>query len=361
MKEFLKQLRLSGGKAAAGGAEITPEMLAKINGFALVPLAAEAVYARKFLMCHSAIDRDNERFPEELLDQFAATLPGKSFLFGHDRSEFYPLGLFFDAFTEVMSAEAFKALTGEEPRLPEGTATVKVVWGWIYMLKEQRQGEAANIDAGVYRHVSISFRAADIRPVKKDVNGPTLYWEYVGPGEATEGSLVWLGAQPGATAQKAAGADPASHRKGDEDMKKMLLLIGTMLGKSFADDTTEDALANEVKIVLGAKDAEIGTLKQKVAELEPLAADGKSYRDSLVADYVRMKAALGEAETDATKQEGVKAFAGGMPMAMLQAEVKHLQTRMEQKFPGGQLDAGDPNHNRGTDKGADDNPLIVKD
>ena len=362
MKGFTKQLRLSGGKAAMGGAEVTPEVLAKINSYALVPLTADDVYVRKFLTCHSAIDRDNERFPEELLDYFAATLPGKSFLFGHDRNNFYPLGLFFDAYTEVMSADAFKALTGEEPRLPEGTATVKVVWGWMYMLKEKRQDEAANIDAGVYRHVSISFRAADIRPVKKDVNGPTLYWEYVGPGEATEASLVWLGAQPGATAQKAAGAEPASHHKGDGDMKKMLLLLGTMLGKSFADDTTEETLANEVKKALGDKDAKIAELTTQVSTLQPLADDGKSYRDSLVADYVRMKAALGEAETDATKQEGIKAFASGMPMAMLQGECKHLQTRMDVKFPGGQLQSGDPNGNRQDGgKCADDNPLIVND
>jgi len=360
MKTFLKQLGL---KAAAGsGAEITPETLAKINAFALRPLAAEEVYARKFLFCHSAVDRDNERFPEDLLDLFAATFPGKSFLFAHDRGEFLPLGLFFDAFTETMTAEQFKALTGEDPRLPEGLSSVKVVWAWAYMVRKHREEMIDHIDAGVYRHVSIGFRAADIRPVKKEVNGPTLYWEYVGPGETTEGSLVWLGAQPGATAQKSAGKEPAHHPEGEKKMKTLLVLLGAMLSKSFADTTTEEQLAEAVKGALGAKDAEIKVLGDKVKELEALAADGKNYRDGLVADYVRMKAALGEADADATKQEGVKSFAASMPVDMLKGEVKHLQTRMEQKFPGGQIKAGDPNQNRTDgDKGADDNPLIVKD
>lgn len=357
-KTFAKQFGLKA--AVAAGAEITPELLAKINAFALKPLSADEVYARKFLMCHSAIDRDNERFPEDLLDHFATTFPGKSFLFAHDRGEFLPLGLFFDASPEVMAGEQFKLLTGEAAQLPDGVSTVKVVWAWAYMLKEHRQEIVANIDAGIYRHVSIGFRAADIRPVKKEVNGPTLYWEYVGPGEATEGSLVWLGAQPGATVHKTAGKDPAQHPKGVPKMKKILATLGPVLGKSFADDTSEETLADSVKSALGAKDAEITALKKKNSELEPLAADGKGFRDGLVADYVRMKAALGEAETDATKQEGVKSFAAGMQIDMLRSECKHLQARMEKAFPDGQIDGSDPNKNR-NEKGADENPLIVKD
>lgn len=359
LKKYAKQFGLKA--AASSGAEITPEMLVKINAFALKPLTLDEVFARKVLMCHSAIDRDNERFPEDLLDLFAATFPGKSFLFAHDRGEYMPLGLFFDAITETMSAEQFKTLTGEEPRLPEGMTTVKVVWAWFYTLKATREDIVLGIDAGIYRHFSIGFRAADIRPVKKDVNGPTLYWEYVGPGETTEGSLVWLGAQPGATVHKSAGKDPAHHQEGEKTMKQLLLLLGGLLGKSFADNTTEDVVFAAVKDALGAKDAEIIALKQKAADLEPLAADGKGYRDSLVTDYVRMKAALGEADADDTKQAGVKSFAAGMQIDMLKQECKHLQTRMDQKFPNGQLDGSDPNHNRDDGKGANDNPLIVKD
>ncbi len=349
-----------GGKGASVGVELDAALLAKINRFALKELTADEIFARKQLLAHSGIDRDRERFPENLLDDFAATLPGKSVLYFHAKSSFLPLGLYFDAVTEVMSPEQFKSLTGEDPRLPEGVSSVKVLWAWYYVVKTADiESTLANIEGGVYRHWSIGFMATDLVAVKKEPNGPALYWEYVAPGEATEGSLVWLGAQQGATSQKSAGKEP-DPSKGDRPMKKMLILLGGMLGKSFADDTTEEQAIESIKTALGAKDTEITGLKAKVTELEPLANDGKSYRESLVGDYVRMKAALGEADSDASKQDGVKAFAAGMTITMLQSEVKHLQTRMEKAFPDGQVDGDDPNENR-TEKGANDNPLIVKD
>jgi len=193
------------GLKAAQGIEVTAEILAKINTFSLRELTPEEVFVRRFLMAHNAVDRDNERFPEPILDDFARTLPGKSLLNGHDRYTL-PLGLYFDAFTEELTPEQFKVLTGEEARLPEGIGMVKVLWGWVYMLKADfNESTTANIDAGIYRHASIGFKASDINPVKGPFEN-TLYWEYVPPGEALEGSIVWLGAQPGATAQKRHGS-----------------------------------------------------------------------------------------------------------------------------------------------------------
>jgi hypothetical protein len=112
-----------------------------------------------------------------------------------------------------MTTDQFKALTGEEARLPEGMQKVKVLWGWVYMLKAQFNEEmTANIDAGIYRHASIGFKAADITPIKGQYDN-ILYYEYVPPGEALEGSIVWLGAQPGATAQKGAIRDVSSQNR----------------------------------------------------------------------------------------------------------------------------------------------------
>ncbi len=188
---------------AAAGATVTPEILVKINKFALRELTADEVFVRKYLMAHNAVDRDNERFSEALLEDFARTFPGKSFMISHDRSTLGK-GLFFDAGTEEMTPQQFTALTGEEARLPANISMVKVVWAWIYMLKAEFNEELiGNIDAGIYRHASIGFRANDITPVKGQYD-QILYWEYSPPGEALEGSLVWLGAQPGATAQKTA-------------------------------------------------------------------------------------------------------------------------------------------------------------
>lgn len=194
------------------GVEVTPDILAKINQFVLSELKSEEVFARKYLMAHNAVDRDNERFSEPLLDDFARTLPGKSLLNGHDRKSL-PIGLFFDASTEELTPEQFKALTGEEARLPENVSMVKVLWGWVYMVKAQfNESMIANIDAGIYRHASIGFNASDIIPIKGTLN-EVLFHEYIRPGEALEGSIVWLGAQPGATAQKSTGSSSTNWRE----------------------------------------------------------------------------------------------------------------------------------------------------
>lgn len=339
--------------AVSAGAEITPEMLAKINGFALKDLTAEEIYVRKFLFCHSAIDRDNERFPEPLLDDFVTTFPGKSFLFAHDRDEYLPLGLFFDASAEMMTPEQFKGLTGEDPLLPEGSTSVKIVWAWAYMLREHRKEIIDNIDAGVYRHVSIGFAAADIRPVKKDINGPTLFWEYVGPGETREGSLVWLGAQPGATAQKTM-KDQKNHITEETSMKTIIALLVGLGLKSITDTATEDQVAAGVKSLIDEKDATIKTL-------EPDAVLGKAYREKTVDSFVAAKQKLGEVADTEEAKKSLKDAAGRFEFTFLEAEVKHLEKRVAEKFPStGQLD-GDDRRDKSADGGSTDNPLIPKD
>lgn len=350
MKVFQKQFGLRG--KTADGADISPEMLARINAYALKDLSADGIYVRRCLLAHNAIDRDNERFPETLLDNFAATLPGKSLLFGHDRRSYFPLGLFFDASTEEITADQFKALTGETPRLPDGVSSVKVLWGWFYIVKTPSSADMiANLEAGVYRHVSIGFNAADLVGVKKEINGPTLYLEYVPPGEALEGSLVWLGAQPGATAQKAL-KDQETHTSEVPTMKTLITLLAGMGLKTLTDTATEDQIAAGIKALIAEKDA-------RIADLEAEASLGKAYREKTVADYVALKHKLGEVGDEAEKHASLKQVAAGLPFAFLETEVKALQTRVEKQFPAdGQLTGTDGNAQR--TKGDDDNPLIPK-
>ena len=360
LQEFAKSYGF--GLKAAAGAEVTPEMLARINRYAFKDLAADQIYVRKYLLAHNGVDRDRERFPEAILDDFARTLPGKSFIFAHDKRSYLPMGLWFDAATEQITPEKFKELTGEDIQLPEGVASAKVMWGWVYILKTPSSEDlTANIDAGVYRHASIGFMAKGLEAVKGDFD-QVLFWQYQTPGEATEASLVWLGAQPGATAQKKAGSKPQPEDKGEETMKVLLAKLGGLLGKQFAEDTPDDAVITAAKEVLSAKDGEIAGLKQKVDELQPLADEGKTFRQSLVDDFARMKAALGECEAAEEAVNKCKGFAGSMPIDYLKTEVKHLETRMIEKFPDGQL-KGEERRDKSDDgkQVAGDNPLIPKD
>jgi len=482
------------GLKAAQGAEVTPEILAKINKYALTVLTADEVFVRKYLMAHNAVDRDNERFSEKILDDFGNTLPGKSLLNGHDRQSL-PIGLYFDANTEELTKEQFTSLTGEEARLPDGIEKCKVLWGWVYMLKAQfNEKMIANIDAGIYRHASIGFRATDITPVKGQYEN-ILFWEYVSPGEALEGSIVWLGAQPGATALKHPTHPPLAKGRSEEGFEKgavsfspttpadegrawdasaatarlakwassdgsgdkdkmdwpkyrkgfawfdadnpenfgsyklphhdviddeinvlwsgvsaaMGVLLGARggvdipdsdfdrvyshlarhydqfdrevpeksynqggnkkmkdllekLAKKFSKTFTEDNIVDEIQAMLAEKDKTISEKDARINELSPLAEDGKTWRDGLIADYVKLKAKLGEVAETPEGQEPLKKVAQGYPIDFLKTEVAHLQKRVDEKFPAEAQTKGDERRDKTADGGGEkdytkDNPL----
>ncbi len=366
---------LSVGKTAGGdadGAAITDEQLAKINRYALSPLSADDVYARKYLIAHNLVDRDRERFSEALLDDFATTFPGKSYLIAHDRwGDHMPLGLVFDAHTEELSPDQFTSMTGEAAKLPPGRESVKAVWAWFYIPRSAGSDDIIrNIEAGVYRHGSIGFAAADLAPVKGEYD-EIQYHEYQSPGEAREASLVWLGAQQGATTQKAAGnggepppagADGNPNNQGETPMKLLKSLLSGLLGQTLPEAADEQALFDAVKGAMAAKDQKITDLEAQVAANAPLAEDGKSYRKHLVDEFVRMKTALGECEADDAAGKKMAGYVDGLPLDFLKKEVGGLSARMAEKFPDTGSLSGDARRDKSADgKGGDtdaDNELI---
>lgn len=371
---------------SASGLEITPEILAKINKYTLDPLTTEMVYVRKYIMAHNGVDRDRERFPEILLEDFTKTLPGKSFMTVHNKQEL-PVGLYFDAYTEEMTKERFKELTKEDINLPENVNTAKVLWGLVYLLKEDFNDKIIkNINAGVYRHASIGFKASDLIAVKGRFD-QTLYYEYVPPGEATEGSIVWLGAQQGATAQKAAhkqetDTDTESDKRnnfeeGEKEMKDFLAKLSRMFDKNF----TEENVVDNIKSMLDAKDAKVQELEkkiktvetlearvkqlepfeQKAKDLEPLAADGKAFRNNLVKDYVSLKAKLKEVAETPEAQDKVKAVVEKYPVDFLKSEVDCLQKRVEEKFPCDPQLKGDDRRDKSSQSDEKEEDLLIPD
>ncbi len=490
-KTYYKQT----GLITIKGADVTPDMLDIINrNYAQEPLAANGIYVQKELLAHNGIDRDMERFPEDLLDDYARTLPGKSFLEVHDKSRL-PIGLYFNAETQEISKEQFKEMTGEDIRLPEGTEMAKVIFAWIYTLrKEWNQKLIDNLSAGIYRHRSIGFSASDLKPVRGELD-QILYFEYIGPGEAREGSIVYLGAQQGAVELKdvdienfkssqsylregektenlnswvksqacpdgfckvdgtlikgqslaallnrridqlvdddttradiiaqmaqAAGIEPgtvnqilngsincppidrlegfaevlgmsintlvtAAERDGCEYEDKDININNKKKGgkknmdefkkflremsKTFDKHLDENNVIDEIKALIGAagdnadtqikeKNTKITELETKISELNPLADDGKAFRQELVEENIRMKAALKDiGETD-EEQENVKAVVGTHPIDYLKNENKSLQRRMEIAFPAKAQTKGVENRDK-SEVGEKDNVLI---
>ncbi len=322
-----KAAKTLGLKAMGVGKPATDEQLVQINKYALVALKAEQVYVRRLLMAHNGIDRDTERFNEALLDNFATTLPGKNF-FADGHPSFWSdrtgpgEGLFFSASTEEMTPERFKEITSETIKLPEGASNAKVLWSDMYLLKlESNKDMLAKLDAGIYRFISIGFKAP-YTPVTDD-KGNTLYGEYRENGEAREGSLVWLGAQPGASVTKNAKTeDNLNNHGGQKKMKEIL----QKLSKLFKKTLNEENAVEEITAVVAEKDTEIERLK-------PKAADGEAWRKSLVEEAVKFGTLIGEISDNTEKQKTESDFIAGWPIERIKELRDKYETRAREKCP----------------------------
>ena len=370
-----KLLRFSGLKSSPSKPD--ESQLAMIYKFTRRKFAADELYIGQLRLAHNAIDRDNERFSDEVLARFEATIVRKTMLFDHGKwdSKNSAVGKYFDVQIETMPLDQARELLGEELVMPVGINEVKILSPWFYIpVKGVSEEIIVKIDAGIYDFASIGFRAESLVPVR-DANGQILYNEYHGTGrttEATEGSLVYLGAQGGmgiktnkSQPDMESGVQDTSN-EGEKAMEKVLAKLSKMYDKNF---TEENAVEN-IKTMLDAKDAKLQAvqdkintvksledrikqlepLEQKVEDLEPLAADGKAYRDGLVSDYVSHKAKLGEAAETPEAQGKIKAVVEKYPVDFLKEEVKHLQKRVEEKFPDeGQL-KGDDRRDKSNEK-----------
>jgi hypothetical protein len=372
------------------GCKVSPAVpndaqLAVINKFTRRAFTTDELYIGQIRLANNAIDRDNERFSEGMLQEFFNTVVRKTFLMDHtrDNSNENAIGKFFDVEMEKMDLATAKLETGEDFKLPVGITEVQFLSPWFYIPKAGiDEKHLIKIDAGVFDFASIGFRAEALVPVADEM-GATLFWEYRGKGETTEGSLVYLGAQYGAGMKSAAGKETnetEQHKTelekkqgGAQIMNEFLKKLTKALGKVFSDD--DEKAVGEIKAFIDEKDAEITAqrtkivdLETKVADLSPLAADGKAFRDGLVTDYVTAKAKLGEVAETPEAQKVVKDVAATYPIDFLKSEVKSLQDRVAEKFPAEPQTKGDERRDKSEDgkgtqtdeKGIKDNVLVPK-
>lgn len=329
-------------KALGAGKDVSASQLAKINKLALVELKAEEVYVRRYLMAHNAIDRDTERFSEELLDDFAKTLTGKGFFVkGHPSSwsgDGGPgEGRYFDSSTQEMTPKEFKALTEEKANLPKGIKSVKVLWGDAYLLRLDSNADTLKkIDAGIYPFTSIGF-GAKYKSVR-DKNDTFLYGEYEAGGEALEGSIVWLGAQPGAGAMKGTKTteeidEKSEQRKdgGKMELKDFFNALKKILGIS--KTITEETVIEEIETFKTAKETRISELEAENKGLKPKAADGEAYRKSLVDDAIRFGALLKEYSDKEEEQKKEADFLATWPIERLKNHRDKYEARARKEFP----------------------------
>jgi hypothetical protein len=375
-----KDLKFAGFKVSPN--KPNADQVELINQFTRRKFKADELYIGQLRLANNAIDRDNERFHEEVLQRFAATALRKTMLLDHDRTvRDGAAGKFFDVEIEKLPLQQANAETGENFKLPDGVTEVWFLSPWFYIpLEAIDPKEIVKIDAGIYDWSSIGFRAESLRPVM-DKDGNPLFWEYHGAGdqtEMTEGSLVYLGAQYGMGVKSAAGSEaadtddntqsgkeppakgaPAASHEGGKtmNMKELLESLKIYFGRTFS----EEGIFDEIKAVHAEKIGESVTaatrpLNEKIKELMPLAADGRTYRNSLVGDYIRLKVRLGEASEKIENQDALKEMVGAYPIDFLKSEIGLLQRRVYEKFPAESQLGADQNLERGGK--SKKNPLI---
>jgi hypothetical protein len=391
-------------------------MLAAINRYALEPLTREQVYVRRMRLCSDQPDRAGERFSLAYLERFRETLPGKPLLGSHDKRSI-PLGRFFAAELETVPGGAVecggstplsraaarrreaaapsteegwdkeaRAPRGVEPplstavsshRTPQHAAPAAVTYlvPWFYMVKTAENEEIRRqIDAGVWSHVSIGFRFADLicdlcgrsywseggaescrHVIGRVYDGRECTATYGGDlakVEAVEGSLVYLGCQRGAEMIKSSdGLSPRRHgdtereegEKGrDGSPSPTLPLSSPCLRASVVKaipsgagtmSAEGDAVDREyVKQVERQRD-EAQALRQQVEEelraSRSLATDGELYRRDLQAEIRRLAGIVGAEKEAGFLIEAVP----DAPASRLKELVAEYERLAEKLFP----------------------------
>lgn len=340
------------------------EQLAVINGYTLEEHTAEQVYVRTAYLAHNGIDRDKEAFDSALLKDFAATLPGKGVFVKHpggwDGDSGPGVGRWFSARVVEMSLDEARAVLREPGlKFPPGVERAELLEaGFFIPRSEKNKDQIADIDAGIAGDVSIGFRAAqrtDIQDGDGNVMGRRLH----APGEALEGSLVWLGAQPGARIHKAADRGESNE---DHDMD---------LQKQVDDQKTEIGKLNDQLKAAQTKATQFDALKAAVGDdlagdldrLKTVIANGKTYHKELVDSVVSASRVAGMIKSDdADAIAAEQKFYEGLPVDRIK---KHLE-RIQKMAPdgGAGLEGGDPNasdasHDEGGEKD-DFNPMHNK-
>lgn len=361
-KKLHKELAI---RSKAGGVP-DDDQLAAINEWTLDQLGAEDVVVREFYLAHNAIDRDRDVFDPELLQAFARTLPGKGFFIKHPNSfdgDSGPgEGIWFAASVEEYShAEARRLMKSPNLRWVNEDKRAFVLHASAYLVKTpENESLLKKMGAGIARYVSIGFTAADRQPVTDGDNNVIAY-RLLPPGEAYEGSMVWLGAQPGAQAYKQArifDTDPPddSGEGKTMDFEKELKTLQTehdnlqeTIKKATGAKSVDKALehiqaaqeaADHYKALTDAFGEEAKEMLGDPEHLKALADAGQQYRGKLLDELVNAERVKGLIEGDDEKAlKDAKAGYADLPLPKLRA----LHASMTKDLDEQQLAGGEAN------------------
>ena len=273
------------------------------------------------MLAHNVVDRDIERFDKSLVGDFARTLPDKPLLMGHEGSGGWSApgeGRFFsakvksvsvDEMFDIISPHPNKNIKDQLKEIEEEDQGLVILETGLFLVKlVSNEDFRTKISAGIIKDVSIRFRASS-REVVRDSDDPDSsikYHVYRGPGEAIEGSFVYLGSQYGMQNRKALvpisgqpeePAESGPKQTGEELMKLTFKSLGDI-------EFTETGLENVQKKVDEAVDvlnAEKTALQEKVDTLE----SEKTALQETVTEFETIKTVFGD-DLDEEKAKTIK-------------------------------------------------------
>lgn len=175
-------------------------LMSSINRLTRVQLRADQVYIRSMYLCSNRLcHQDWGRFSKEALEQVCKLIVGQSVMVGHDRTKL-PIARFCHA----------EVVRREDDLVDEQGQDVYWVRAWFYWLRETSGARdlQLNIDGGIYREVSISWRYRHAtcsicgKRIEECVHVPGKLYEgkrcffYIHEiAEVLEGSIVYKGAE----------------------------------------------------------------------------------------------------------------------------------------------------------------------
>lgn len=298
--------------------------LAAIHGYTLKDLPADKLYVRTFIIAHNAIDRDKETFDEALLSDFARTLPGKGLHVKHPtgwQGDGGPAkGRWFGAELQRMGLDEARALL-REPKLqwPPGVQTAVLLMADAYLVRHNGNADMLEeIDGGVVGDVSVGFTAKDYERVVDDDGHELNVYRWLGPGEALEASLVWLGAQPGARAIKQA---TTREPENDVDTEQKLAAANTK-ATDLQKQLDEATPSRDAMLALRKALGDNAHLVDKPDVLADTIKAATAYRGEMIDTIVAGERKSGMCGDDDEAVAAAKAIYAGMPLATLKARAK---------------------------------------
>ena len=270
------------GTAETGGC-LPAEELDAINAFAKGKLTAQEVYTFSVLLCDNEVDRDNERFSEQTLEELRELFVGKTGLFDHEWSAGKQAARIYR--TELVTDCAKTNVLG---------APYMYLKGYAYILRlPENESLIAEIEGGIKRETSVGCAvarkvcsicgeeagSAACRHVPGETYaGKLCFTELRGAVDAYEWSFVAVPAQRNAGVTKAAvperfaaeyetlKTEAALGREYLAELKGEVKRLGLICDKALYESIAPGLEHMDAPALKALRD----TLTQRVAELLPL-------------------------------------------------------------------------------------------